>query len=386
MARLANNPAVSRDLSGNTKPATRATPEVSSNFIELDFVKRRFLQQNKVLATKNSELMARISKLEAQLASAQSDNLSLRNAEVKLRDNFGKNLDSLEIDVIEKFEGILSQINRMRRELSVSETIAESRLRELKEAKIQEIRNREQQNTERWKRRRRSLSIRAETVDPQTPVVIPTPEPERPVVNDLCTPATVEADQVAQNEIAQKTSEPADVQEVPHEEMSYRPNLDPNVSPELLATPPQSKGKESKAIEVQSSSPEQLLKPKRPVVFQDNVDPLSMPTRADKRKSFSPHHSIRKLRRKSIIGESSDIKSRRATIIGVRRSRKTQREPLSQMDSNVPAQPLNRDETPTDSVFEFMETTVNADQENLNRQRRKSMHFRRTARGIEEIN
>ncbi|KAG7692629.1 hypothetical protein KL933_002264 [Ogataea haglerorum] len=386
MARLANNPAVSRDLSGHTKPTTCTTSGVSSNSIELDFVKRRFLQQNKVLATKNSELMARISKLEDQLASAQSDNLSLRNAEVKVRDHFGKSLDSLEIDVIEKFESILSQINRMRRELSVSETIAESRLRELKEAKIQEIRNREQQSTERWKRRRRSLSIRAETVDPQMPVVIPTPEPERPVVNDLCTPDTVETEKATPKETVQEIPRPADVEEVLHEELPPRLPSDMNGSPELLATPPQSKGRETKAIEIQSSSPEQLLKPKRPIVFQDNIDPLSMPTRASKRKSFSPHHSIRKLRRKSIIGDSSDAKSRRATIIGVKRSRKTQREPLSQMDSNVPAQPQNRDETPADSVFEFMETTVNADQENLNRQRRKSMSFRRTARGIEEIN
>ncbi|KAG7880176.1 hypothetical protein KL905_002845 [Ogataea polymorpha] len=385
MARLANNPAVSRVLSGNTKPTTQATAGVTTNSIELDFVKRRFLQQNKVLATKNSELMARISKLEDQLASAQSENLSLRNAEVKMRDHYGKSLDSLEIDVIEKFESILSQINRMRRELSVSETIAESRLRELKEAKIQEIRNREQQNTERWKRRRRSLSIRAETIDPQTPVVISTPEPERPVVNDLCTPAAVDTGNAAHKEMVD-ISGPSDVGEVVREQLTHCPPADTNVSPELLATPPQSKGRETKAIEIQSRSPEDLPKPKRPTIYQDNVDPLSMPTRANKRKSFSPHHTVHKLRRKSIIGESSDAKSRRATIIGVRRSRKTQRETLSQVDLNVLAQSQNREETPADSVFDFMETTVNVDQENLNRQRRKSMSFRRTARGIEEIN
>ncbi|KAH3663807.1 hypothetical protein OGAPHI_005210 [Ogataea philodendri] len=371
MARLANNPTVVRDLAGRTRSGTRATPETSSSSIELDFVRKRFLQQNKVLATKNSELMSKITQLEDQLTSTQSENLALRNAEAKIKDQIGKSLTSLEIDLIGKFQQMMAQINQMRQELALDATMAENQLAELKNAKLQEIRNREQINSERWKRRRRSLSIRAETVEPETPVVVYTPEPEKSaVVEDLSTPM---------------------VAPVSRPQKAPSPEPEPKESPEVLATPPRSKGSGSKAIEIQSVSPEILAtKPKRPAVFQDNVDPLSMPMPVGKQRRRSSIYMSRKKQRKSLVEESPEIKAQRASISSSKRANPLQELQQSQINQ-LRRQTISsfskqtRDDTPADSVFEFMETTVNSDQENLNRQRRRSMSFRRTPNGIEEI-
>ncbi|GME85136.1 unnamed protein product [Ambrosiozyma monospora] len=86
-------------------------PVSSNQKDELKQLKRKFLLQNKLLATRNEELSVRITVLTNELMSVKRENLELRNRESTMRQSLSLYSMKFENQVIAKFEQIMSEFN-----------------------------------------------------------------------------------------------------------------------------------------------------------------------------------------------------------------------------------------------------------------------------------
>ncbi|GMG37787.1 unnamed protein product [Ambrosiozyma monospora] len=114
----------------NSKPPTSTStgysiqrpsliPTSSNHTDALKQLKRKFLLQNKLLASRNEELSMRVTVLTNELLSFKRENLELRNREATMRQSLSLYSMKFENQVIAKFEQIMSEFNDYRTSLGV---------------------------------------------------------------------------------------------------------------------------------------------------------------------------------------------------------------------------------------------------------------------------